>query len=336
MKNPFNFKNNLLFLFFIFSGILFSQDFTNKTNNEIAKIFNNTSNFGNDHAAAKNFHSKLLQYFKTESPNDNETIGLKMANVIKELYALKPTSAYRFIMATERDDPHFILPHLSLEQTKFIIAEARGSTAKVTLKKEVAPVKETVQSGDNLYGGAGSFPQKFEDSKYTIFFPRAKINAAHEIIYPPKMKYMGEVIYKFPVATYDFKYMYYSDDTTYATVRFKPNNPQYSKLKYLDEKTSMLLMIFAINRIHTSPTYLKAKQTGGYYSINSDFKPIGWTSSYIVSQDLGTTVAKAYRNEGDSDFIVQIIKTPRTLKYESDLTKDERFFLDNAVEYNQK
>ena len=46
-------------------------------------------------------------------------------------------------------------------------------------------------------------------------------------------------------------------------------------------------------------------------------------------------ITNAFRNYNNDELIVQVIRTYKDIKYESDLSADERYFLNDAVSYKK-
>ncbi|SEF59296.1 hypothetical protein SAMN05421847_0403 [Halpernia humi] len=335
MKNIFYLKLIFSFLFLSQISFLNAQDFTGKTEAEIAQLFVNNTKKGSDNSAAKAFNSNLLKYFKSISPpNVSIAIDTKMADVFKEIYKIDQFSSFRFIMTTEDLKAYSgMAPFLTAEQKLYLkeTARAKINNYKPIVNNQNNAISET----DKLYNGKGAFPQQFNKSNYTINFPRGTVNYSFSPIYAPRMKYKSFEVDTGFVTGLDYKYVR-SGSTTYASVRFNPNITAYHLLSSLPENKSMVVMMIAINKLFPTQTYLKAKNEGGFYIITSDVKPIGWQSSYNVVKENGyTIIAKAHRNYGDKDLIVQIIRVKRNLKYESDMTADEKYFLNDAAVYKR-
>lgn len=333
MKNLVIIKSTLLLLFLLPIGILNGQDFTGKTEAEIAELFIAKTENGKNSREAKVFNSNVLKYYKSISPpNVSLAIDVKMADLFKEIYKKSPASAFQFMMTTEDRNAYTGMhPFLTDEHKKFIKEQARAKIAGYANNTNSTPSMQN--PGEALYGGHGTFPQQFKKSNYTINFPRGTVSYNYSPLYLPRMKYKSLEVDNGFVRDLDYKYVKYNG-STYASVRFTPNIPSYHLQRELPERTTMVIMMVAMNHLFPSKTYLESKSKGGFYTITSDVKPLGFASNYNVMKENGTTIiAKAFRRYMDSDLIVQVMKINRDLKYESDLTADERYFLNEGAIY---
>ena len=332
MKN-FNLKNFFTaFLFLLITTGFSAQNFSEKTDEEIAKLFISTSNSGKDRAAGKTFNKNLITFLNKENsdPSAKVVVDMRYANIFKALYATDKNTAYQFLM-TSTNSYVGMAPFLTQEHKDFIKTQSRARIENYTSGKTTASASARTNTTDSRYNERGFYHNSFKKSDYKIYFPPSTIYSNYSPLYLPKMQYLTSAVSTGFIRDLDYMRATYKG-SSYASVRFTPNIPSYHLQNQISIGETMAMIFTAINHIFPTEEYTKAKQSGGTYIIKSTVKPINWSSDYyLVVNGSSYIVAKAHRMLGGHEMIVQIISTNRTLKYEQDLSSDEKYFLNDAL-----
>lgn len=330
MMKTSNLKNKIIaFLFVLIINGFSAQNFTDKTDREIAQLFISASDNGKDKSAAKTFNKNFLAFLKKESPKIELIVDMRFANVFKELYTSDKMAAFQYMM--NNDHPYKDLySHLTAEQKEFIRTQARVVISDYSTAASVATTN-TATTKDSRYNERGFYHNSFNKSDFKIYFPPATIYSNYSPLYLPRFQYSnGDVSTGF-IADLDYMRTTYKGPA-YASVRFTPNLPSYHQQNQISARNIVVMVFTAINHLFPTDEYIKAKQTGASYNIKTLVQPLNFISDYyLVTNGKTNTVAKAYRQAGGHELIVQIISTNRPLKFVNDLSSDEKYFLNEAV-----